>query len=101
MHAYGLAIDLNPFQNPYKQGSLVIPELSTSYLDRSYDRPGMVHHGDLVWQAFRDIGWGWGGDWSSPKDYTHFSSNGHERTVRTCCASRRGLACRNRHGAQV
>jgi hypothetical protein len=77
MHAYGLAIDINPFQNPYKQGSLVIPELSTSYLDRSYDRPGMVHHGDVVWQAFHDIGWGWGGDWSSPKDYTHFSSNGH------------------------
>lgn len=76
MHAYGLAIDLNPFQNPYKKGSLVIPELSTSYLDRDYDRPGMVHHGDLVWQAFHDIGWGWGGDWSSLKDYTHFSSNG-------------------------
>jgi len=76
MHAYGLALDLNPFQNPYKKGSLVIPELSTSYLDRSNDRPGMVHHGDLVWQAFHDIGWGWGGDWSSLKDYTHFSSNG-------------------------
>ena len=75
MHAYGLAIDLNPFQNPYKKGSLVIPELSTSYLDRSNNRPGMVHHGDLVWQAFHDIGWGWGGDWSSLKDYTHFSSN--------------------------
>jgi hypothetical protein len=75
MHSYGLAIDLNPFQNPYKKGSLVIPELSTSYLDRGNDRPGMVHHGDLAWQAFRDIGWGWGGDWSSLKDYTHFSSN--------------------------
>jgi hypothetical protein len=76
MHAYGLAIDLNPFQNPYKKGSLVIPELSTSYLDRGYVRPGMVRHDDLVWQAFHDIGWGWGGDWSSLKDYTHFSSNG-------------------------
>ncbi len=77
MHAYGLAIDLNPFQNPYKSGSLVVPELSGSYLDRGYDRPGMVHHGDLVWTAFRDIGWGWGGDWSSLKDYTHFSASGH------------------------
>ena len=75
MHSYGLAIDLNPFQNPYKKGSLIIPELSTSYLDRGYVRPGMVFHGDLVWQAFHDIGWGWGGDWSSLKDYTHFSSN--------------------------
>ena len=77
MHAYGLAIDLNPFQNPYKNGSLVVPELSGSYLDRSQHLPGMVHHGDLVWTAFHDIGWGWGGDWSSLKDYTHFSANGH------------------------
>ena len=77
MHAYGLAIDLNPFQNPYKNGSLVVPELSGAYLDRTKRLPGMVHHGDLVWKAFHDIGWGWGGDWSSLKDYTHFSSNGH------------------------
>lgn len=27
-HAYGLAIDVNPFQNPYVKGDLVLPELA-------------------------------------------------------------------------
>ena len=27
--------------------------------------------------AFKAIGWGWGGDWSSVKDWMHFSSTGH------------------------
>jgi hypothetical protein len=29
-----------------------------------------------VWKAFHTIGWGWGGDWSWPIDYQHFSTNG-------------------------
>ncbi len=31
-HAFGLAIDINPFQNPYVKGDIVIPELASSYL---------------------------------------------------------------------
>jgi hypothetical protein len=31
-----------------------------------------------VVEAFRLIGWGWGGAWTgSTKDYMHFSSSGH------------------------
>ena len=29
-HAYGLAIDVNPFMNPYRNGDLVLPELASS-----------------------------------------------------------------------
>jgi hypothetical protein len=29
-----------------------------------------------VWWAFRNHRWEWGGDWSSVKDYQHFSRNG-------------------------
>ncbi len=36
-HAYGLAIDINPFHNPYQRGDLVLPELASAYLDRSVD----------------------------------------------------------------
>ena len=39
-HAYGLALDLDPFQNPYLKGDLVLPELAGSYLDRDRVRPG-------------------------------------------------------------
>lgn len=73
-HAYGLAIDLNPFVNPYLRDGLVLPELASSYLDRSRRRPGMVFDGGLVVRAFARIGWSWGGDWTSLKDYQHFSA---------------------------
>jgi hypothetical protein len=75
-HAYGLAIDLNPFQNPYQKGDLVLPELASSYLDRDHVRPGMIPADSVVVRAFAAIGWTWGGTWHSAKDYQHFSQNG-------------------------
>lgn len=75
-HAYGLAIDVNPFQNPYVKGDLVLPELASAYLDRSRDLPGMIHPAGTVVEAFAGIGWQWGGSWSSLKDFHHFSENG-------------------------
>jgi hypothetical protein len=75
-HAYGLAVDLNPFQNPYLKGDLVLPELAGAYRDRSWRRPGMILSGGPVVRAFARIGWGWGGSWHSLKDLQHFSANG-------------------------
>lgn len=75
-HAYGLAIDVDPFQNPYVKGDLVLPELAESYLDRGRKRAGMILDGDVVVRAFAAIGWEWGGNWNSLKDYQHFSANG-------------------------
>jgi hypothetical protein len=75
-HAYGKAIDVNPFQNPYVKGSLVIPELATSYTDRGRGLPGMIPASSPVVAAFRSVGWGWGGSWHSSKDFMHFSVNG-------------------------
>jgi hypothetical protein len=75
-HASGLAIDLNPFCNPYVRGDLVLPELSSSYLDRGNVRPGMIEPGDVAVRSFAAIGWPWGGNWRSPKDIQHFSATG-------------------------
>lgn len=74
-HAYGRAIDLNPVQNPYVRGSVVLPRAGTAFLDRSDVRPGMIVADDVVVTAFADIGWGWGGSWASP-DYQHVSATG-------------------------
>lgn len=74
-HAYGRAIDINPFHNPYERGDVVLPELASAYLDRSNQRPGMILPGDAATQAFAELGWGWGGEWNSLKDYQHFSEN--------------------------
>ncbi len=76
MHAYGLAIDLNPVENPYVASDHVSPAAGAKYADRSRKAKGMVHAGDVVVRAFQAIGWGWGGTWSGTKDYQHFSSTG-------------------------
>ena len=77
-HAYGLAIDINPMQNPYvATGGLVYDVFARRYRNRSLHLPGMVHPGDVVVRAFAAIGWKWGGDWIGEKDYMHFSANGH------------------------
>jgi hypothetical protein len=75
-HAFGLAIDLNPFHNPYLKGDLVIPELARAYTDRDHVREGMILEGDVVVEAFAEIGWAWGGDWNTLKDWMHFSLTG-------------------------
>ncbi|HEX2028212.1 MAG TPA: M15 family metallopeptidase, partial [Nitriliruptorales bacterium] len=75
-HAYGLAVDVNPFHNPFHDGDLALPELASAYTDRGWLRPGMIRRGDEVTEAFTAIGWGWGGAWSSVKDWMHFSRRG-------------------------
>lgn len=75
-HAYGLAVDLNPFLNPYRKGDLVLPELASAYLDRSRRQPGIIHADSVAVREFARIGWSWGGAWQSLKDYQHFSATG-------------------------
>ncbi len=68
-HSLGLAIDFNPFDNPYiSKNCKIIPSGGT------YDpskREALTKESDLV-QKFISLGWTWGGNWRSPKDYMHF-----------------------------
>ncbi len=75
-HAYGRAIDVNPFQNPYRRGEVVIPELASAYLDRRDGRPGMIVDDGPVVAAFDAIGWEWGGRYRRLTDLHHFSATG-------------------------
>ncbi len=76
MHAYGLALDVNPVENPYVGCGQSRDPTARRYRDRSHHRRGMVTSG--VVRIFRASGWGWGGSWAgSTKDYMHFSSTGH------------------------
>jgi len=74
MHAYGLAIDLNPVQNPFLEGAgamrRVSPHGGEKYLARGDLRPGMA---ETVISVFAENGFLiWGGDWHDPIDYQHF-----------------------------
>jgi len=80
LHAFGLAIDINPMQNPYvvRTGDTLTfqPQAGVEYANRLNDRPwkefrpGMTeavidvfaHNGFLIW----------GGYWDNPIDYQHF-----------------------------
>jgi D-alanyl-D-alanine carboxypeptidase len=75
-HAYGRAIDVNPLENPYVSGGRTSHVASRPYVDRARRRPGMAFEGGALVRAFDRIGWGWGGRWTSVKDYQHFSASG-------------------------
>src|SRR6478735_6810599 len=64
-HSYGTAIDLNPVQNPYLSGSVVLPPAGRPFAGRPAAR-GVIQPGDTVVTAFAAHGWTWGGTWSGP-----------------------------------
>ena len=76
VHAYGLAIDVDPVENPYVEGGRVHPRAGRAFLDRSHVRPGMAVWGGTLVRAFAAVGWRWGGRWTSAPDYQHFSRTG-------------------------
>ncbi len=79
-HALGLAIDINPMQNPYREGNVTAPEAGKAY-DQPQERrsgiAGIILDGDVVTRAFGRRGWSWGGRWKHTVDYQHFFYGGH------------------------
>lgn len=76
-HSLGLAIDINPLQNPCvkrrKDGTLFIqPQAGRQYANRQKNHPYKITKGDLCYRLFLAHGFSWGGNWRSPKDYQHF-----------------------------
>ena len=77
-HALGLAIDLNPLENPFLtfdgDGTVhILPEEGAPYAyERSADVPHVITESDDAYILFSEMGFSWGGHWSSPIDYQHF-----------------------------
>ena len=72
LHAYGLAVDLNPLYNPYVKKGKILPQSAKPYANRKNANPYRIDHEDLAYQLFTSHGFTWGGDWKSLKDYQHF-----------------------------
>ncbi len=70
-HAYGTAIDVNDFENPYvADDGTVYPD--RYFLTRRGPAPGVFSSsGSAAVRAFTSQGLRWGGLWSNP-DYQHF-----------------------------
>ena len=71
-HAYGLAVDVNPLQNPWVTGNKVHPSTASEYADRTKNFPHKIDKNDACYRAFKARGFTWGGNWKSSKDYQHF-----------------------------
>ncbi|WP_408168021.1 M15 family metallopeptidase [Herbaspirillum rhizosphaerae] len=75
-HAYGVAIDINPLQNPYiskdtdKQVVVLPPSARGQYQSRVPVRAGMAEEVRDIF--FRHGFMIWGGNWKQPIDYQHF-----------------------------
>jgi hypothetical protein len=77
-HAYGHAIDVNPIENPYvTSDGYASPPAGARFADRSQQAKGLIHRRGPVVATFAKNGWEWGGNWSWPKDYQHFSASGN------------------------
>ena len=81
-HALGLAIDLNPRENPYVptvDGTAdysALDEEEYYYATNRKDTDAhVITHEDLAYQLFTEHGFTWGGDWKTLKDYQHFEKN--------------------------
>lgn len=70
-HASGLAIDINPKQNPYIKNGTATPDGSVY----DTDSKGTITTDSRIVEEFKKRGWTWGGDWKSLKDYQHFQKN--------------------------
>lgn len=67
-HSYGMAIDINPVQNPHIKRNTIEPA------NGKYDikKRGTILRDSKLVQEFVKRGWQWGGRWRSSKDYQHF-----------------------------
>ena len=73
-HAYGLAIDINPYYNVYyiPSENYIFPPEGWEYLDREADFPYKLAEGDLCYNLFLEAGFAWGGYFTYNIDYQHF-----------------------------
>lgn len=75
-HSYGMAIDINPFFNPYVTFPNGEPHASPTgseyYIDRDKDFAYKITTDDPAYKLFTEHGFTWGGNWKSSKDYQHF-----------------------------
>ena len=80
-HAYGMAIDINPLENPYVKETDLQQTVASpykdynSYKDRTAQRAHMISKDDACYRIFKAHGFQWGGEWNGNKDYQHFEKD--------------------------
>lgn len=70
-HCFGLAVDINVNENCYKKPPTAGCSVGSLYSPGS--NPYSITKSGALYKSFISNGWGWGGEWTSLKDYMHFS----------------------------
>lgn len=79
-HAQGLAVDINPVQNPCVSYNIkgavrrIEPDTAEArkYIRRNAAAAHAIDKDDLCYRLFTSHGFRWGGNWRTKKDYQHF-----------------------------
>jgi hypothetical protein len=72
-HSYGIAIDVNPRQNPYRDVTgKWWPSNGKEFIDRTPRRLGMLSSKSTLVRVLGSDGFFWGGRWYPGRDYQHF-----------------------------
>lgn len=75
-HSYGFAVDINPWQNPYRDPTgRWWP--STAHVDRTPVVPGQLTSSSAPVVVFKSLGWSWFSGW----DWHHFEYRGPRKTA--------------------
>jgi len=69
LHSYGLAVDINPFNNPVIYSDGRISPKGAKYNPK---KTGTFTSDCPIVQKFKELDWRWGGEFKSFKDYHHF-----------------------------
>ena len=68
-HAFGKAVDINPFNNPVIYSDGKISPKGAKYQNK---KDGTFSQEHPIVKKFIELGWRWGGNFQSFKDYHHF-----------------------------
>lgn len=72
-HSYGIALDVNTVQNPYRDAKgKWWPTNGKSYINRKNKRAGMLYSDSYLTASLRKDKFFWGGYWNPGRDYQHF-----------------------------
>lgn len=71
-HSFGRAVDINPFNNPVIYSSGKISPQGAKYIQGN---DGVFTKENQIVKEFLKLGWRWGGNFNSFKDYHHFDKS--------------------------
>ncbi len=72
-HSYGIALDVNTVQNPYRDArGTWWPSNGKTYINRKNKRSGMLYSSSHLTASLRKDKFFWGGHWNPGRDYQHF-----------------------------